>query len=159
AFLALLDVPVDDPQWQALEPPERRRRTLEACKHLLLRESHVQPLALVFEDLHWIDTETQAFLDSLIETLPAFRLLLLANHRPEYRHAWGSKTYYTQLRIDALPPESAEELLDALLGTDSALRPLKQLLIERTEGTPLFLEESVRNLVETQALSGERGAY
>src|SRR5262245_5129666 len=159
AFLALLDVPVDDPRWQALDPPERRERTLEACKRLVLRESRVQPLALVFEDLHWIDAETQAFLDSLVESLPTARLLLLVNYRPEYRHTWASKGHYTQLRIDPLPPESAEELLDALLGPDATLHLLKRLLIERTEGNPLFLEESVRNLVETHVLSGDRGAY
>ena len=159
AFLALLDVPVDDAAWSALDPPQRRQRTLEAVKRLLLRESQVQPLLVVFEDLHWIDGETQAFLDSLVESLPTARMLLLVNYRPEYTHRWGSKTYYTQLRLDPLPPESAEALLDALLGSDPALRPLKHLLIERTEGNPFFLEESVRTLVETKALAGERGAY
>src|SRR5262249_18998752 len=80
-------------------------------------------------------------------------------YRPEYTHAWGSKTYYRQLRIDPLPPEKADELLDALLGRDTALVPLKQLLIGRTDANPLFLEEGVRTLVETGALAGERGAY
>ena len=116
AFLALLDVPVDDAAWQALDPPQRRQRTLDAVKRLLLRESQVQPLLVVFEDLHWIDSETQAVLDSLVESLPTARMLLLVNYRPEYQHRWGSKTYYTQLRLDPLPPESAEALLDALLG-------------------------------------------
>jgi class 3 adenylate cyclase/tetratricopeptide (TPR) repeat protein len=159
ALLALLDVPVDEVSWQTLDPLQRRQQTLDAVKRLLLRESEVQPLVVVFEDLHWIDSETQALLDSLVETLPAARLLLLVNYRPEYGHAWGSKTYYRQLRIDPLPPESADELLDALLGTDAALAPLKQLLVARTEANPLFLEESVRTLVETAALTGERGAY
>ena len=126
---------------------------------MLLRESQVQPLLLVFEDLHWIDAETQALLDSLIESLPTARLLLLVNYRPEYQHGWGSKTYYTQLRLDPLPAASAEEFLQALLGDDPSLVPLKRLLIERTEGNPFFLEESVRALVETGVLVGERGAY
>ena len=78
---------------------------------MLLRESQVQPLLLVFEDLHWIDTETQALLDSLVESLPTARLLLLVNYRPEYQHGWGSKTYYTQLRLDPLPPASADAFL------------------------------------------------
>ncbi len=159
AFLTLLDVPVEDSQWQALEPPQRRRQTLDAVKRLLLKESQVQPLCLVFEDLHWIDSETQAFLDNLIESLPTARLLLLVNYRPEYQHGWSSKTFYTQLRIDPLPPASAEELLQALLGDSAELAPLKQLLINRTEGNPFFLEESVRTLEETQVLVGERGAY
>ncbi len=159
AFEALLDVAVEDAEWQALDPAHRRQRTLDAVKRLLLRESQVQPLLLVFEDLHWIDAETQALLDGLTEALPTARLLLLVNYRPEYRHGWGSKTYYTQLRIDPLPPESADELLRALLGDDPGLGPLKKLLIERTEGNPFFLEESVRTLVETQVVIGERGAY
>jgi class 3 adenylate cyclase len=131
ALLALLDVPVEDAHWQALDPPQRRQRTLDAVKHLLLRESQGQPLLVVFEDLHWIDAETQALLDGLAEGLPTARVLLLVNCRPEYQHGWGRKTYYSQLRLDALPPESAGELLSALLGDDSALEPLKRLLFRR----------------------------
>jgi class 3 adenylate cyclase/tetratricopeptide (TPR) repeat protein len=159
AFLALLEVPVDDPQWQAFDPLQRRQRTLEAVKRLLLRESQVQPLCLVFEDLHWIDAETQALLNSLVESLPAVRVLLLVNYRPEYQHTWGGKTYYTQLRLDPLPPASADALLQALLGDDLSLAPLKHLLIARTEGNPFFLEESVRTLIETGVLVGTPGTY
>src|SRR5882724_4083577 len=157
ALLALLDVPVEDAQWQALDPAQRRQRTLDAVKHLLLRESQGQPVLVVFEDLHWIDAETQALLDGLVESLPTARLLLLVNYRPEYQHGWGRKTYYSQLRLDALPPQSAGELLNALLGDDPGLEPLKRLLVKR--GNPFFIEESIRTLVETQALAGERGAY
>ena len=102
-LLALLDVPVEDPAWQNLDPPQRRQRTLDAIKRLLLRESQGQPLLVVFEDLHWIDGETQALLDSLVESLGSARLLLLVNYRPEYEHRWGSKTAYSQLRLDSLP--------------------------------------------------------
>ena len=156
-LLALLDVPVEDPAWQNLDPPQRRQRTLDAVKRLLLRESQVQPLLVVFEDLHWIDGETQALLDSLVESLGSARLLLLVNYRPEYEHHWGSKTAYSQLRLDTLPAESAAELLAALLGPDPGLAPLTQMLVKR--GNPFFLEETVRTLVETGALAGERGAY
>ena len=159
ALLGLLDALPDDSPFLTLDPPHRRQRTLDALKRLLLRESQEQPLLLVFEDLHWIDTETQALLDSLVESLPTVRLLLLVNYRPEYQHGWGSKTYYTQIRLDPLPPASADELLQALLGDDPSLEPLKRLLIERTEGNPFFLEESVRGLVETGVLVGVPGAY
>jgi tetratricopeptide (TPR) repeat protein len=159
AFVSLLDVTVDDPHWRELDPPQRRQRTLDAIKRLLLRESQVQPLLLVFEDLHWIDSETQAVLDSLVESLPTARLFLLVNYRPEYQHSWSNKTYYTQIRIDPLPRESAEELLRDLLGDDIALQPLKRRLVERTEGNPFFLEEIVRTLVETKVLTGARGNY
>jgi class 3 adenylate cyclase/predicted ATPase len=159
AFLALLGAPIEDQRWQNLDPAQRRQRTLDAVKRLLLRESQVQPLLVMLEDLHWIDSESQSLLDSLIESLPTARLLLLMNYRPEYQHGWGSKTYYSQLRIDPLPPESAGELLEALLGNQINLQPVKQLLIRRTEGNPFFLEETVRTLVETKVLTGERGNY
>jgi class 3 adenylate cyclase/tetratricopeptide (TPR) repeat protein len=159
ALLALLDAVPDDSPFLTLDPPQRRQRTLDGLKRVLLRESQVQPLLLVFEDLHWIDSETQALLDRLVESLPTTRLLLLVNYRPEYQHGWGSKTYYTQLRLDPLPPASAETFLAALLGDDPSLAPLKQLLIARTEGNPFFLEESVRTLVETGVLVGESGTY
>jgi class 3 adenylate cyclase/predicted ATPase len=159
AFLTLLDAAVEDQQWQSWDPLQRRQRTLEAIKRLLLRESQIQPLMVVVEDLHWVDSETQALLDSLVESLPTARILLLVNYRPEYQHGWGSKTFYSQLRIDPLPPASAGELLETLLGNDLNLAPLKQLLIERTEGNPFFLEESIRTLVETKALRGEPGSY
>src|SRR5262249_42943942 len=115
ALLALLDLPVEDIEWAALDPPQRCWRTLDAVKRLLLCESRIQPLLMIIEDLHWIDGETAALLDGLIDSLPTARFLLLVNYRPEYQHAWGSKTYYTQLRLDALPPESADELLQACL--------------------------------------------
>jgi tetratricopeptide (TPR) repeat protein len=156
-LLALLDVPVEDRAWQNLDPPQRRQRTLDAVKRLLLRESQVQPLLVVFEDLHWVDGETQALLDSLVESLGSARLLLLVNYRPEYEHRWGSKTAYSQLRLDSLAAESAAELLAALLGPDPGLASLTQMLVKR--GNPFFLEETVRTLVETGALAGERGAY
>src|SRR6185503_14539284 len=136
ALLSLLDVPAEDAAWDRLDPPRRRQRTLEAIKRVLLRESQVQPLLLVFEDLHWIDAETHALLDSLADSLPAARVLLLVNYRPEYRHGWGSKTYYRQLRVDPLPVEGALEFLDALLGVDATVESLKGLLTARTGGNP-----------------------
>jgi len=159
AMLALLEaLPADSP-FLSLDPLQRRRRTLEALKRILLRESQVRPLLLVFEDLHWIDSETQAVLDMLVESLPTARVLLLVNYRPEYQHGWSSKTYYTQLRLAPLAEASADVLLQALLGSAPGLVPLSRLLIARTQGNPFFLEESVRTLVETGVLSGERGAY
>jgi adenylate cyclase len=159
ALLWLLDALGEDHPFHALEPPRRRQRTLGALRRVFIRESQVQPLLLVFEDLHWIDAETQAFLDALVESLPTAPILLAVNYRPEYQHTWGQKTYYRQLRIDPLPPESAREFLGGLLGADPSVEPLARLLIERTDGNPFFLEESVRTLVEARALLGERGGY
>src|SRR5262252_1082913 len=142
-----------------MDPQQRRRYTFDAIKRVLIRESQRQPLLVVFEDLHWIDSETQAFLDSFVESLPMARLVLLVDYRPEYSPRWGDKSYYTQLRVDPLQPASVEELLQHLLGTNADLAPLKELLIRRTEGNPSFAEESVRSLVEAGVLIGENGAY
>ena len=152
--------------WEALDPTQRRRQTLDAVKRLLLRESQEQPLLLVFEDLHWIDSETQALLDSLIESLPSARALLLVNYRPEYSHGWGNRTYYVQVPVGPLPETSSEALLDSLLGADpstaqgeASLASLKAALVERTDGNPFFLEECVRALAETGSWPVIRGTY
>ncbi|MEK7446640.1 MAG: alpha/beta fold hydrolase, partial [candidate division NC10 bacterium] len=158
-ILWLLDALPDDSPLGSLGPLQRRGQTVDALRQLFLRESQRQPVALVFEDLHWVDPESQVVLDALADSIPTARVLLLTNYRPEYEDRWTSRTYYARLRVDPLPPESADALLDALLGEGATLAPLKALLKQRTEGNPLFLEESVRTLVETGALVGERGAY
>ena len=156
-LLSLLDVAVDDPAWSNLDPSQQRRQIQDAVKELLRNESRIQPLLVIVEDLHWIDPATQALLDGLIESLPTARLLLLVDYRPEYQHRWGSKTYYSQLRLGALPPENTSELLHALVGDDPGLEPLTRQLVKR--GNPFFIEESIRTLVETGALRGTRGTY
>src|SRR5499433_3625752 len=158
-LFSLLGIEDRDSSLRQMDAQIRRRRTREALKRLLLRESLNQPLILIFEDLHWIDTETQGFLDTLSDSVASAKLLLLVNYRPEYRHGWGQKTYYTQLRLAPLGKAEAEELLAFLLGNDNALKPLKQLILEKTEGTPFFLEEVVQTLVEEGVLRGERGHY
>jgi class 3 adenylate cyclase len=130
----------------------RKRRTLEAIKRIVVRESLNQPLMVIFEDLHWIDEQTQELLNLLADSIGTAKLLLLVNYRPEYSHPWNSKTYYTQLRLDPLGKESAEEMLSALLGDSNDLIPLKRLIIERTEGTPFFMEEIVQALFEDRVL-------
>jgi class 3 adenylate cyclase/tetratricopeptide (TPR) repeat protein len=159
AFLWLLTVSAADTAWEGLDPAQRRRRIVDGVKALLVRESQVRPVVVVFEDLHWIDSETQALLETLVDAIRAARVLVLVNYRPEYTPGWTSKAHYRQVRIDPLQAPSAAELLESLLGCDPTVQPLTRLLIERTEGTPFFLEESVRMLVETKALVGERGAY
>jgi predicted ATPase len=141
----------DDPLAQ-MDGQIRKRRTLETIKRILLRESLNQPLMVIFEDLHWIDEATQEFLNLLADSIGTAKILLLVNYRPEYSHKWNNKTYYTQLRLDALDKESAEEMLTALVGDGIEVRPLKRLIIERTEGTPFFMEEIVQALFEDGVL-------
>jgi class 3 adenylate cyclase/tetratricopeptide (TPR) repeat protein len=158
-ILALLDMPVPDAQWAGLDPPQRRQQTNDAIKRLLYRESENQPLLIVLEDLHWVDRATEILLDALVERLATARIALLVNCRPEYQLPWGSKTSFTQLRLEPLDHAGAGELLAALLGADPALRPLAESLFKQTGGNPYFLEESVRTLAHGGVLAGEPGRY
>jgi predicted ATPase len=154
-LFALLGIEERPSPLQQMDAQIRRRRTFEALKKLFLRESLNQPLVLIFEDLHWIDGETQGFLDVLSESVASAKLLLLTNYRPEYRHEWGQKTYYTQLRLAPLGRAEAEEFLDELLGTTvgaTGRSPLHQLILDKTQGTPFFMEEIVQDLFEQGVL-------
>jgi predicted ATPase len=155
-LLGILD---EDSSLQHMAAPIKRQRTFDAIKRLLLRESLSQPVIVVFEDLHWIDGETQAFLDVLSDSVASARILLLVNYRPQYGHSWGSKTYYNQVRLDPLKEQDAGELLTALLGSGNGLSAIRALILEKTEGNPFFMEEVVQTLAEEKVLLGERGNY
>jgi class 3 adenylate cyclase len=147
-LLSLLGIVDGDDPLAQMDAHVEKRRTLEAIKRILLRESLNQPLMVVFEDLHWMDGESEALLYLLADSIGTSRILLLVNYRPEYSHKWGSKTYYTQLRLDPLGKESADEMLSTLLGSDATLVPLKRVITEKTEGNPLFMEEICLSLFE-----------
>ena len=153
----LLDLPVADRAWETLNARQRASRVIDGVKTLLSRIAASRPMTLVFEDLHWIDPGSQQVIDALVESLATQRLLLLFTYRPEYHHRWAGKSYYTHIRVDSLGEDSVHDILDALLGKTAQLESLKKLLIERTEGRPLFIEEMVRSLQETGILSGEIG--
>ena len=155
----LLGAEPDDDGWQRLDPAQRSQRAHEAVSELLVHASRAEPLVVILEDLQWVDSETQALLNSLVEHLPASRILLLASYRPGYEHGWSAKPCYRELPIERLSAEDAEELLAALTGDSPGLQPLKQALIQRTSGNAFFLEESVRTLVETEVLVGTPGHY
>ena len=151
-LFALLGIPSGDAGLDGMDPSIRRRRTREAVKSLIVRESLNQPLILIFEDLHWVDAESEALLQLIADSLGTAQILLMVNYRPEYRHNWGNKSYYTQLRLDPLGPDNAAELLTAMLGDAPALAPLKETIIERTQGNPFFMEEMVQVLFDQGVL-------
>ncbi|KVD55163.1 ATP synthase subunit beta [Burkholderia ubonensis] len=142
-----------------MDPRIRRERTFDAITQLLARESRDQPVELLFEDLQWLDRETEAFLAHLSERVPATRILLLVNYRPEYQPAWTHAGHGSQLRLEPLGSTEARGLLAALLGDDPTLAPLEQLILEKTEGNPFFMEEVVQTLAEEQSLLGDPGRY
>jgi class 3 adenylate cyclase/tetratricopeptide (TPR) repeat protein len=151
-LFALLGIPSGAGELGEMDPAIRRRRTREAVKSLIVRESLNQPLILIFEDLHWIDAESEALLKLIADSIGTAQILMMVNYRPEYRHDWGHKTYYTQLRLDPLGAENAAELLTAMIGDAAALAALKATIIARTEGNPFFIEEMVQVLFDQGAL-------
>ena len=152
-FFTMLEVAESDDPLARMDAEIRRRRTLDAIKRLMLRESLHQPLLVIFEDLHWLDDGSRALLNVLAESIGTARIMMLVNYRPEFSHNWGNKTYYTQLRLDPLSRESGEEMLQALLGASPEFVPLKRLIMEKTEGNPFFMEEIVQALFEQGALA------
>ena len=152
-LLGLLGIQEGSDPLAQMDPQVKRRRTFDAIKRIIVRESLNQTTHVIFEDLHWIDSETQALLDLLADSIANSRVLLLVNYRPEYRHGWANKSYYSQFRLEALGRKSASEMLSALLGDRIELSPFKRLVIERTEGNPFFIEEMVQALFEEGALS------
>jgi class 3 adenylate cyclase/tetratricopeptide (TPR) repeat protein len=151
-LFALLGISEGEDQFSGIDEQSRRRNILDSVKRILVRESLNQPLMIIFEDLHWIDPDTQVLLNLIADSIGTTRILLLVNYRPEYSHQWNSKTYYTQLRLDPLGGNSAEEMLSSLLGDGAELKPLKRLIIEKTEGNPFFMEETVQVLVDEGVL-------
>jgi class 3 adenylate cyclase/tetratricopeptide (TPR) repeat protein len=151
-LFALLGIPSVDAALDEMDPSIRRRRTREAVKSLIVRESLNQPLILIFEDLHWVDAESEALLNLIADSIGTAQILMMVNYRPEYRHNWGNKTYYTQMRLDPLGPDNAAELLSAMLGDDPAIDSLKTAIIERTQGNPFFMEEMVQVLFDRGVL-------
>jgi class 3 adenylate cyclase/tetratricopeptide (TPR) repeat protein len=158
AMRSLLDLPVDDAEWLALEPAARRQRILAAAKSIILRGAAAGPLLLWFEDMQWTDAETRSLIEGIAEEAETSRLLIILTYRPEYEQKWPRKNYRA-VQIEALDRPDAELLVRTLLGNDKANEQLCSLLVQRTEGTPLFIEETVRSQVEHGVLRGGMGAY
>ncbi|WP_163269548.1 alpha/beta fold hydrolase [Chelativorans alearense] len=157
SFLA--DLPLEDEAWQQIDARERTARVCKAMSAFLVAMSRQSPVALLVEDVHWIDNESEAVLNRLVDTIGANRIMLIATYRPHYRHNWSRRGYFQQIRLERFVREEMEQFLSELLGFDPSLPELRALLAERAEGTPLFLEEMVRALVASGALVGPPGHF
>ena len=151
-FYGLLGIVDGSDPLAQMDPQIKRQRMLDAIKRIVLSESLKQPVVVIFEDLHWIDDQTQALLDVLADSIASSHVLLLVNYRPEYQHEWASKSYYSRLRLDPLGGADGAAMLTVLLGEGVELNPLKRLIVERTGGNPFFIEEIVQALFDEGAL-------
>ena len=157
--LDILDALPEDHSFRELDPIQRRHQTAQAFKRLILRESRVQPIILIFEDLNLNDSLSLSLLDRLVDGLASARVLLLVSYRSEFHDDWSSQPHYRCVRLDPLPRDGIEELLTGLLGSDPSLFAVKHLLVDRAGGNPFFIEEIVQTLVETGVLIGSRGRF
>ncbi len=158
-ILAVMELPTREPLWTTLAGPERSRRMQEATVALLMSLSWTKPVVLLVEDLHWIDHESEAILTRLAQAVPAVRLLLILTCRPEYNREVFSVAQPVEIRLTGLNPSESTALIDFLIGRDAGLDRLRRNLAEVCKGNALFLEETVRNLAETDKLEGEPGRY
>lgn len=159
AIHSLLDLPVHDAGWLALEPAARRQKILAIAKSLVLRAAATQPLLLWFEDMQWTDAETRALIEGIAEEIGTSQLLIILTYRPEYEHTWATKSYYRTVQIEALDQQAAKRLVRIVLGSDKANEQLCNLIVQRTDGIPLFIEETIRSLVERGVMRGSTGDY
>ena len=157
--LFALDLPVDDREWGSLAPVDRVRRVRNAITIVFALMAKATPLVILIEDLHWIDSDSAVVLDRLVDGIATQRILLLMTFRPGYNPPWGNKSNYSQLRLDPLPRSQVEYLLRAMLGDEESVQGLVPLIAERTDGVPLFIEETVQSLAQSGALQGSDGAY
>jgi class 3 adenylate cyclase/tetratricopeptide (TPR) repeat protein len=158
-FQSLLSLKVDDEGFSKLEPKEKREKTFEALRDLMLRVSQEKPLVLTVEDLHWIDKTSEEFLGYLTGWLANTPIMLLLLYRPEYSHPWGSKSYYTKVGLDQLGPDSSSELVKAILEEGEAAPELTQLILNRAAGNPLFMEEFTHTLLENGSIERRDEKY
>jgi hypothetical protein len=158
-FQELLSLGVDDEAYLKLEPRQRRERIFEAIRDLLIRESQHRSVVIAIEDLHWIDKTSEEFLDYLIGWLASTRVLLILLYRPEYTHAWGSKSYYNRVGLDQLGMESSAELVQAILEGGEIAAELRELVLNRAAGNPLFMEELTHTLLENGSIQKQGRQY
>jgi class 3 adenylate cyclase/tetratricopeptide (TPR) repeat protein/ribosomal protein L40E len=151
-FHELLSLDVEDAAYKKLEPMQKREKTFEAIRDLLVYGSQNRPIILVVEDLHWIDKTSEEFLDYLIGWLAGARILLILLYRPEYTHHWGSKSYYNRIGLDQLTPKSSAELIRSILQDGEAVPELRELILDRAAGNPLFMEEFTHTLLENGSI-------
>jgi class 3 adenylate cyclase/tetratricopeptide (TPR) repeat protein len=155
----LLSLKVEDEAHLALEPQARREKTFEALRDLFVRISQEKPLVIAVEDLHWMDRTSLEFLDYLIGWLANTPILLVLLYRPEFAHTWNSRSYYTQIGVDQLTLQPSAELVQSILAGGEVAPEIRDLILKRTAGNPLFMEEFTQSLLENGAIEKKDHQY
>ena len=155
ALLELIGVQSANPAWRSLQPTERRRQIIDACRGWLIAESRRQPVVFVADDLQWIDVESAELLRSLVNVIGNAPILLLLSCRPDYLQGVADIGAHTHIRLEPLTSDESAELFDDAVGSNVNLKQLRTRLIERAAGNPLYLSEILRALTDAGALSAE----
>ncbi len=159
AFRELLSLKVEEDDFLKLVPQQKKERTFEAIRNLLIRLSQEKPLILVIEDLHWIDKTSEELLDYLIGWLAGSHILLVLLYRPEYTHPWGSKTFYRKIGLNQLTDQSSAKLVQAILEDGNVSPEIRELILQRADGNPFFMEEFTHTLLENGSIQRKDNQY
>ncbi|KPK21215.1 MAG: hypothetical protein AMK69_22260 [Nitrospira bacterium SG8_3] len=151
-LLELLSVEGGETETAQVSPETRKARVVEALRMIVLRSSGIRPLIMAFEDLHWVDKNSEDVLKSLLESIPGARVLLIFTYRPQFVHTWGGKSYHSQLNLIRLSNRESLSMATHLLQTEEIDRDLEELILEKTEGIPFFIEEFVKSLREQEII-------
>jgi class 3 adenylate cyclase/tetratricopeptide (TPR) repeat protein len=142
-----------------MSPEAKKDRINGAIKRIVLKGSEVRPLIIAFEDLHWLDKSSEDVVRSHLESIPGSRVLLIFTYRPEFVHTWGSKSYHNQLTLHRLSNRESLEMVTYLLGTKEIEKALEELILEKTEGVPFFIEEFLKSLRDLKIIEKRENAY
>jgi class 3 adenylate cyclase/tetratricopeptide (TPR) repeat protein len=158
-LLELLSVKESGIDLIPMSPEARKDRIIEALKRVTLKGSEMRPLIIAFEDLHWLDKSSEDVARNLLESIPGSRVLLIFTYRPEFVHTWGAKSYHNQLTLHRLSNRESLEMVTHILGTKEIEKPLEELILEKTEGVPFFIEEFVKSLKELKIIERKESTY
>jgi class 3 adenylate cyclase/tetratricopeptide (TPR) repeat protein len=142
-----------------LSPEERKDRILGALKQIVLKGSERQPLIMAYEDLHWIDQSSEESLKGLLDAISGARVFLIFTYRPEFIHTWGGRSYHSQVNLNRLSTRETLMMISHLLGTEAFDKEIEQLVLEKTEGVPFFIEELINSLRDQKVIEKKDNKY
>ena len=158
-LLELLSVKDSGIDQISMSPEARKDRIIEALKRILLKGSEMRPLIIAIEDMHWMDKSSEDVAKDILESIPGARVLLIFTYRPEFVHTWGAKSYHSQLTLHRLSNRESLEMVTHILGTKEIERALEELVLEKTEGVPFFIEEFIKSLQDIKAIERKDSRY